>query len=154
MLFCRILSVQENLASGVQSFNQPSPSSLLPSSQSSLPTLIPSPQVDVQTSKVVGVPGLHDQPLIDPDQSDFQPSPSKLFPSSQSSVPALIPSPQVVEQLVAGLIFTSVVQENPTSIIKQELLQPSKSFVFPSSQTSPETRIPSPQMLFQDEAVE
>src|SRR5262245_30029337 len=77
----------------VQSFSQPSPGVLLPSSQASVPSFRPLPQT---TSPGVGV------------QSAWQPSPSVVLPSSHSSLPVLLPSPQMSP--VAGVTLQSFSQ--------------------------------------------
>ena len=73
---------------------------LFPSSQASIPTFRPSPQIAVQLvcSQVVLVQS-HPASLV---QVLLQPSPSAVLPSSQASSPASFASPQAVALHVSG----------------------------------------------------
>src|SRR5882724_10841130 len=66
---------------------QPSPSLVLPSSQSSSLNLMPSPHGDVHAPE---------SQFGSSWQSGVQPSPRSWFPSSQRSLPSFFPSPHVV----------------------------------------------------------
>jgi hypothetical protein len=74
----------------------------LPSSQASVPTLYPSPQVVAQVSLVAELPPRH----FHPDsiwQRELQPSPFILLPSSQGYYPKSNPSPHISMQ-VSGFV--------------------------------------------------
>src|SRR3954454_16127508 len=106
----------------LQVAEQPSPSFVLPSSQSSSLNLIPSPQGEVHA------------PLSQFGsswQNGVQPSPRSLFASSQRSLPSDRPSPQVVlVQALPGFV------QAYRSSRRQVSSQPSFAFALPSSQSS------------------
>jgi hypothetical protein len=113
----------------------PSPDTVPPSSQPSVPTLLLSPQTGEQVSTEVELPPVQVNP-----NSTVQvfphPSPLMPFPSSQISAATLRPSPQV-EVHTEG----APEQEKPGSI-KHAPVQPSPDNSFPSSQVSPESITP------------
>src|SRR5205814_843415 len=124
-----------------QKGEQPSPVSLLPSSQASEPSRTPLPQM----VRVQGWPGVrHCQPShsVGPAssswQSALQPSPLLGLPSSHCSAPTLMPSPQRVgrQPAPAG-------QVQPFSTW-QAAEQPSPPLWLPSSQVSPPFTLRSP----------
>jgi len=118
-------------SSTLQSAEQPSPSVVLPSSQSS-PRTMPSPQAEVQALVPSQAGSLR--------QSDEQPSKGMALPSSHASAPSTLPSPQVVGVQVLGL----PVHLNPISTL-QPSEQPSPLSTRPSSHCSGKTASPSPQ---------
>lgn len=78
---------------------QPSLLSVFPSSHSSSPYIMESPQIGVQVSFLFRVPPEHSHP-ISTSQFSSQPSPGVRLPSSQSSMHGtLMPSPQVGWQI-------------------------------------------------------
>jgi hypothetical protein len=74
---------------------QPSPLTVLPSSQASSEAFFPSPQGDWHVSGVVGVPPVQMKPHSTVQVAEH-PSPASEAPSSHPSVPAFWPSPQTV----------------------------------------------------------
>src|SRR4030095_7044991 len=118
-----------NPGSILQSFVQPSPSTLLPSSQASLTTM-PSPQRDMH------------EPVLQSGsfwQAAEQPSNGRALPSSHPSAPSTFLSPQVVCEHVLGLPL----HFHPSSIL-QVAEQPSPAVALPSSPSSGSTATPSP----------
>src|SRR5262249_6266924 len=105
-----------------------SPSSRLPSSHSSLPITIPSPQILAQTEPL--------QSYSSPQLSEH-PSPGMTLRSSQASVPSISPSPQTVAVHTLG----EPPQENPGSRWQCES-QPSPLTLSPSSHCSPSSTLP------------
>src|SRR4051812_8742548 len=77
-----------------QVLEQPSPLRKLPSSHCSLPSTMPSPQVDVQAE-----PGAHAGSAWHVPE---QPSKGTALPSSQLSAPSFLPSPQTVAVQALG----------------------------------------------------
>ena len=156
---------------------QPSPSSLLPSSQSSPASTSPLPQYMALHSDeqlLAGSGGSHDSPASQsmmplPQlsllwQSAPQPSPPSLLPSSQISPASNTPLPQYMasqegEQLLAGFggshsspASQSTMPLPQLSLLAQPLEQPSPSSLLPSSQISPGSTTPLPQyMALQDD---
>src|SRR5262245_53055780 len=117
----------------LQAAVQPSPSTLLPSSQSSLTTM-PSPQRDMhEPSAAVLQSGSFWQVAE-------QPSNGSALPSSQPSAPSTFLSPQVVWLHSLGLPL----HFHPSSIL-QVSEQPSPAARLPSSHSSGSTPTPSPQ---------
>src|SRR5215471_12083064 len=101
-----------------QSPEQPSNGSPLPSSQLSVPSILPSPQVvGVQ---VLGLP-LHFQPISTLQLAE-QPSPAIVFLSSQSSGSTTTPSPQRATRWHGD---PGGWHENPGSTVLQSAEQPS-----------------------------
>ena len=132
---------------------QPSNVSWLPSSHSSVPTRLPSPQTDWHVSFEVRLPPEHAKP-VSMVQLALHPSPLRVLLSSHSSVAIQtirLPSPHngrhVSRPPMPEPPATSVVEEHvkPTSIL-QSALHPSPPCVLPSSQSSAVLRIPLPQM--------
>src|SRR3954469_15513989 len=125
-----VACVQVKPCSTVQIEEQPSPSTVLPSSQSSLISR-PSPQPDVQ-----------DSPLQSGSrrQSAEQPSNGALLPSSQLSAPSTTPLPHLAS------VHTLGIPEHffPIST-RQRSEQPSPGTTLPSSHGSLAATIPSPQ---------
>jgi hypothetical protein len=81
-------------------------------------------------------------------QSAEQPSPDSVFPSSHASPGSLIPSPQmIVEEQIwcAGTKGGTGFLHSQFGSIWQVPLQQSPGRVFPSSQVSPVSTMPSPQ---------
>src|SRR5437763_10221488 len=108
----------------------PSPSTLLPSSQSSWTTM-PSPQRDMH------------EPVLQSGsfwQSAEQPSNGRALPSSQPSAPSTLLSPHVVCVHLLGLPL----HFHPSSILHVSE-QPSPAVTLPSSHSSGSTPTPSPQ---------
>jgi hypothetical protein len=93
--------------------------------------LLPSPQISVQVSGVVGEPPtqVHPNSTV---QEELQPSPFNEAPSSQASPSIFLPSPQIGEQ-VSATEEAPPTQVYPIST-EQVLLYPSPEAVFPSSQ--------------------
>src|SRR4029079_16203821 len=119
-----------NPGSILQLAEQPSPSTLLPSSQSSWTTM-PSPQRDMH------------EPLLQSGsfwQSAEQPSNGSALPSSHPSAPSTFLSPQVVWLHWLGLPL----HFQPSSSL-QVSHQPSPAVTLPSSHSSGSTATPSPQ---------
>src|SRR3954463_4306801 len=111
---------------GWQFAEQPSPLTLLPSSQFSLALLEPSPHCSQ------GWPGNgHDQPPPCSLQAEVQPSPSTLLPSSHCSLLSLAPLPHFSQS------WPETGQEELVSTAVQVALQPSPDWRLPSSQPSP-----------------
>src|SRR6266498_1856607 len=137
-----------NPGSILQAAEHPSPSTLLPSSQSSLttmpsshpsaPSIFLSPQVVCE--HLLGLP-LHFQPSSILQLSE-QPSPAVTLPSSHSSGNTATPSPQRAMRWQGS---PGGVQENPGSTVRQLAAQPSSPTALPSSQASSWLRTPSPQ---------
>jgi hypothetical protein len=75
----------------LQSAEQPSPATVLPSSQLSSPTTLESPHTIVDAHLIPGT--LHSK-NISSRHAPEQPSPGAMFPSSHCSVPLSRPSPQ------------------------------------------------------------
>src|SRR5436190_2445066 len=118
-----------NPGSILHAAEQPSPSTLLPSSQSSWTTM-PSPQRDMH------------EPVLQSGsfwQSAEQPSNGKALPSSHPSAPSTFLSPQVVCVHWLGLPL----HFHPSSTL-QVAEQPSPAVVLPSSHSSGNTATPSP----------
>ena len=155
-----------------QSAPQPSPPSLLPSSQTSPPSTIPLPQyMDWQVTEqpLAGFGGSHSSPASQSTmplpqdsllrQSAEQPSPETLAPSSQTSPAStsLLPqymTPQTAEQLLAASggshsspAAQSVVPLPQDSSLRQSAEQPSPPAVLPSSHTSPASSSSLPQVI-------
>jgi len=89
--------MQVKQSSTVQLALQPSPVDVLPSSQTSLLAMTPSPHVLTHTE---GAPS-----QLQPDSSahsDEQPSPAVPLPSSQPSTPARMPSPHAPASQTEG----------------------------------------------------
>src|SRR5512133_787069 len=127
-----------HLGSFWQSEKQPSNGIVLPSSQLSAPSILPSPHVvGVQ---VLGVPS-HLYP-ISYLQLGEQPSPAFVLPSSQSSGNAITPSPHRAIWWQGSPAGT---HEYPHSTCRQFARQPSPASVFLSSHASSSARTPSPQ---------
>src|SRR5947208_2226059 len=119
-----------NPGSILQAAEHPSPSTLLPSSQSSWTTM-PSPHRDVH------------EPAVQSGsfwQSAEQPSNGSALPSSHPSAPSIFLSPQVVCEHLLGLPL----HFQPSSIL-QVSEQPSPAVTLPSSHSSGSTATPSPQ---------
>src|SRR5579863_4888251 len=77
---------EAGLLSSVQSEEQPSPSTVLPSSHCSLPATLPSPHWAARHAAMGG----HTQPHSTILQSAEQPSPLTVLPSSQASSPSIM----------------------------------------------------------------
>lgn len=122
--------IQTKPGSIVQSEEQPSPLTVLPSSQAS-PSNIPSPQRDLQAPWVQSGSDW---------QRDPQPSNGVVLPSSQLSAPSTMPSPQTVREQTLGLPL----HLKPISTLQVDA-QPSPSLKLPSSQGSGNVTVPSPQ---------
>ena len=126
---------QLHVASTAQVELQPSPLTVLPSSQYVLSELnrLPSPHISFQISTVVNVPPEHVQP-DSIDHVELQPSPFELFPSSQYVIIEFmrLPSPQVSFQ-ISGAVDEPPdhVQPDSTAHIA---FHPSPIAVLPSSQ--------------------
>jgi hypothetical protein len=116
----------------------PSNGVVLPSSQLSAPSLMPSPQVVCEHT--LGEPE-HLYPI-----SYFhvgeQPSPAAVLPSSHSSEDATIPSPQIA---IFWQGFPGGTQEYPGSTVRQLAEHPSPLTLLPSSHASSGASMPSPQ---------
>ena len=67
-----------------------------PASQISVPTTIPSPQIESHTEGVDVVPPAHQQPTDTPKQLERQPGKA---PASQTSIPITLLSPQMGEHI-------------------------------------------------------
>jgi hypothetical protein len=114
---------------------QPSLGKVLPSSQASEPSTLPSPQtVGVQTLFCPELP-VHLKPISSLQLAE-QPSPLAVLPSSHISPAVITPSPQAG---LHGLPGTRHCQ--PGSTVLQSLEQPSPLTVLPSSQVSSEVRM-------------
>src|SRR3954471_15320199 len=124
-----------------QKGEQPSPVSLLPSSHSSEPSLVPLPQV-VRAQAWPGVRHCQPSHSVGPagssTHSELQPSPLFMLPSSHCSGPTLMPSPQRVGRQAAP---DGQVQPVSTA---QTAEQPSPAVLLPSSQVSPPVTLRSP----------
>jgi hypothetical protein len=121
----------------------PSPLLEFASSHCSEPTVIPSPQIGVQTEET---------PVQEYPASISQlvhPSLLIAFPSSHDSPDSTDPFSHTAES-VHALGSTAVLQVYPDSIV-QVLLQPSPGSVFPSSHPSEPLLLPLPQISIQDE---
>ena len=163
-------------SSSVHALEQPSPLSVLSSSQASTPTRIPSPQISSQVlfsrplqvqptsiwhvtseqpSSATGLPTSHcsvagstnPSPQTLAVQSFLQPSLLSLSPSSQASSPAAMPSPHDAAPQTLGAVEGVSSQVQPASTT--QAVQPSSAVAFPSSQASSKARSPSPQVLAQ-----
>src|SRR6187399_2933543 len=117
---------------------QPSPSALLPSSQSSL-IRRPSPQLDVQDSP---------EQFGSFWQSEEQPSNGSLLPSSHPSEPSTMPLPHSAGVQTLGWPSHFI----PSSIL-QRSEQPSPGVRLPSSQRSLAATMPSPQRAISRQAL-
>src|SRR4051812_3849080 len=151
-----------NPPSSVQSFAQPSPESLLPSSHCSPVSTAPLPQVIAhawflpELSRQLGsFVQVFEQPLASPKNRPFGPlQPVGTFagsvPQSQPSLPSFTPLPQTVPMHLPGAGAPDVVfgQVAPGSTW-QTAEQPSPSVLLPSSHCSPPTIMLSPQAATQ-----
>lgn len=129
--------------SSLHILDHPSFDTEFPSSHSSTGVLrMPSPQITVHELGVVGLPFLQLQP-VSTFQVEEQPSPFAVFPSSHfvEIEEYSLPSPHVSLH-VSGVDAEPPVQVNPGSTAQR--VHPSRSTVFPSSQSSPLSRTPLP----------
>ena len=163
------------LSSLRQSLEQPSPPSLLPSSQASPSSSTPSPQLAPMNLQLLPHWGSVSMfggsqsssvtqstiplPQVSSDrQSLEQPSPSSQLPSSQTSPGSTKPLPQYIswhkgEHLAsssggsqASSASQSIMPLPQLSSLRQSLEQPSPPSLLPSSQASPSSSTPSPQL--------
>jgi len=160
----------------VHVLEHPSPFTVLPSSHSSELCFLPSPQTviqaviapfkdcpfsvqTVQSSGSVAVPPVQkDEASIT--HPNVHPSLFSTFPSSQASEACFLPSPHCAVQAVlsafgdvppAQTVHVSAVvvvppEQAESASISQTELHPSPSAVFPSSHSSEECSLPSPQI--------
>lgn len=114
---------------------------LSPSSQTSVPTLSPSPQIGIH------VEGLTESQIhpFSTTHEELHPSKSTKFPSSQGSVPKTRPSPHSGTQF-HGVVDDPPVQIHPVTGIEQSPSHLSAEEISPSSQNSPIIFLPSPQI--------
>ena len=133
--------VPEQVAPGSiwQLLEQPSPLTVLPSSQASLPLRTLSPQIGTQ-----GLPGTGQrQPASTAEQLAAQPSPDPVLLSSQASVGASRPSPQMAVSKHALPMFG----QTQLFSIWQSGVQPSPAVMLWSSHCSPGSSMPFPQVV-------
>src|SRR6185436_9143153 len=132
---------QEKPRSILQSAEQPSPETVLPSSHSwplvlSMGKSSPSPQTVVQGPPAGGQVGSRRH-------RGEQPSPASLLPSSHGSEPSRTPLPHTVRW--QGWLGCGQIQPELSPVsIAQVGLQPSPAVVLPSSHCSGASRTPSP----------
>lgn len=134
-------SSQSPLPTALHAAAQPPHAIVLPSSQVSAPTRIPSPHTSEQSEGCVGGSLSHVHP-ISTWHAALQPSPSASASSSQPSPSSMLPSPHVSAHTEGSML-----QTQPGSMELQSIEQPSSlAEVLPSSQTSSSAQImPSPQ---------
>src|SRR5438552_16646647 len=121
-----------------QVLEQPSPSTLLPSSQVSPPLIRWSPQIG--THRLPGTRQCHPGSTVV--QSAAHPSPDAALPSSQASTPLRTPSPQTASRTSQKAFAVEKGRGFCSSLQSAE--QPSSDARFPSSHSSAPRSKPSP----------
>ena len=125
---------------------------VIPSSQASVPALIPSQHEVTQFEGVEELPPVHDQPSTFPVQRELHLSELLVPPSSQNSVPTTLKSPQIGLQLEAEVELPPE-QVHPTTGPEQIALHFEVPSMSPSSHASGKITLLSPHKGEQVEGV-